>query len=266
MSLRRGAICYKLSEYNHYYVDTRLDFDKYLAKFKAKTRSTLRRKVQRLADTAAVAPLQHHAGAFQKFRTPRELDTFLKLAHGISPKTYQQRLFGQGIPTTEAFRSSVLRKANDGLARGYVLFSKGVPIAYTYCPMVRNRVLLYDYNGYDQQYSKLSPGTVMQYKIIEDLCNDPDIDLYDLCVGEDEHKYHFSTGSHRCADVVILEVNSKSMCSVVAHFVTAFASRQIGQALRSVGIKTFVKRLIRRNAFVSSRPSASSSDANVPVD
>lgn len=239
--LQNEVIVYNLSSYEHHYVDTQVSFEEYQKKFKSKTRSTLKKKVSKFFQDD---PGQNY---FRKFRTAEEIDSFIKLASLVSAKTYQHRLFGRGIPDNREFCLRARKQAQLGLVRGYLLYSEGNPVAYTYAPTVNQGVLLYDYNGYDPDYSKLSPGTVMQYKIIEDLCSDPDVRIYDLCTGEDDAKMLFSTDSRYCADVLVLRKSLGNMFLVMTHFALTSFSSGAGKFLSYLNLKSRLKKYIRRN-------------------
>jgi len=241
LSLQNEVIVYNLSSYEHHYVDTQISFEEYQKKFKSKTRSTLKKKVNKF--------FQDDPGRsyFRKFRIAEEIDSFVKLASVVSAKTYQHRLFGRGIPDNLDFCLRARRLADLGFLRGYLLYFDGKPIAYTYAPTVNEGVLLYDYNGYDPDYSNLSPGTVLQYKIIEDLCSDPAVKVYDLCTGEDEAKRLFSTGSRYCADILVLRKSLRNMFLVMTHFALTSFSRGAGNFLKCLNLKSRFKKYIRRN-------------------
>jgi CelD/BcsL family acetyltransferase involved in cellulose biosynthesis len=236
------AILHILSSYMHCYVNTSITFNEYQNKFSAKTRATLKRKVNKILKDGA------GGNVFRKYATPSEMEQFLQLAAEISPKTYQHRLFNRGLPTNMEFVSEVLRRASAGLVRGYILFIDHRPAAYTYGPIVGEGIILYDYNGYDPVYSALSPGTVMQYKIIEDLCADPHVRMYDLCVGEDQAKQLFSTHSVSCVDIVVLKRTWRNGTLVVSHWLLKLLSKAIGRALEVCEIKQRLKKLIRSHA------------------
>lgn len=241
LSFKNGVIVYNLSSYEHHYVDTQISFEEYQRKFKSKTRSTLKKKVTKF--------FQSNPGGnyFRKFRTAEEIESFVKLASLVSAKTYQHRLFGRGIPDNREFCLRASKQAELGLVRAYLLYFDDKPVAYTYAPTVNEGVLLYDYNGYDPDHSNLSPGTVMQYKIIEDLCLDPDVRIYDLCTGEDDAKRLFSTDSRYCADVLVLRKSLRNMLLVMTHFALTSFSRGAGKVLRCFNLKSRLKKYIRRN-------------------
>lgn len=242
VSVRNGVIVYCMATYHHRYVDTRKSFQEYQDKFKSKTRATLRKKVSRILREDQLT------NAFRKFKTAEEMDTFLKLAAVVSTKTYQHHLFGRGIPDSDEFCATTRKQAELGLVRGYLLSVEDKPVAYTYVPTVSTGVLLYDYNGYDPAYSKLSPGTVLQFKVIEDLCSDPEVQIYDLCTGDDEAKTLFATDSKYCADILILKKSLKNIFIIGLHVATTSVSKTVGTLLNRLNLKNRLKRYIRRNS------------------
>jgi CelD/BcsL family acetyltransferase involved in cellulose biosynthesis len=197
---------------------------------------------------AKVLREDHPKNAFKKFKTAQEIDMFLKLASVVSAKTYQHRLFNRGIPDNSRFCVHARKQAELGLVRGYLLYVDATPVAYTYVPAVNEGILLYDYNGYDPDYSRLSPGTVLQFKIIEDLCSDPEVMIYDLCTGEDDAKTLFSTDSKYCADILILKKSLKNFLIITSHAAITSFSKVIGRFLSRLNLKNRLKRYIRRNA------------------
>lgn len=242
ITVQDGVIVYCMARYDHHYVDVQTSFEDYLGKFKSKTRATLKKKAHKFLQVG------QDGAYFRKFTTPTEMDTFLKLAAVVSAKTYQHRLFDRGIPSSREFRLGVMEQAERNLVRGYLLYLGSIPVAYTFVPFVSEGVILYDYNGYDPEFGKLSPGTVIQYKVIEDLCLDRDAKIYDLCVGEDEHKTLFSTNSTYCADILILRSSLKNMLFVFTHHALASFSAKAGNILDRFQLKRRLKKLIRRGA------------------
>ncbi len=242
ISVQDGVIVYCMARYDHHYVNVQNSFEGYLGKFKSKTRATLKKKVHKFLQDG------QDGAYFRKFKTATEMDTFLKLAAVVSAKTYQHRLFDRGIPSSREFRRGVMEQAERNLVRGYLLYLGGIPVAYTFAPFVSEGVILYDYNGYDPEFGKLSPGTVIQYKVIEDLCLDRDAKIYDLCIGEDEHKTLFSTNSTYCADILILRSSLGNMLIVFTHHALAYVSAKAGIFLDRLQLKRRLKKLIRRGA------------------
>lgn len=242
IEFRDGVIVYCTSRYRHHYIDASVSFEEYQKKFKSKTRSTLKKKVTKFFQD------NPEGNFFRRFSTESEIETFIGLAGAVSSKTYQHHLFGRGLPQSKEFIADAKNKAKDGLVRGYLLYCHFKPVAYTYGPVMGGGVFLFDYNGYDPDYNKASPGNVLQFKTIEDLCSDKDIKIYDLCVGENEHKLLFSGASKYCADVLILKRSFRNVCLVLSNVAVSMVSKLVGNLLQKMNIKNWLKRFIRRNA------------------
>ena len=160
--LRNGRILYAPRQYRRFSIDLYGDFDRYMAGFAGKTRSGLRRKLRKFAE------LSGGVIDWRQYRTPEELARFFELARKVSAKTYQERLLSAGLPAHPAFVASSLTSSKADNVRAYLLFLRGEPISYLYCP-VSERVVAYDYLGYDPAYSSHSPGTVLQLLALEAL-------------------------------------------------------------------------------------------------
>jgi len=87
--------------------------------------------------------------------------------------------------------------------RTYILFDAGRPISYLFL-RVRDGVLLYEYVGYHPDFVHLSPGTVLQFDVMQRLFAEGGYRYFDFTVGDGQHKRQFSTGMVECVDLVIL--------------------------------------------------------------
>ena len=109
-------------------------------------------------------------------------------------------MLGTGLPDSSQFQNKMLDLANCGMARGYILFHGESPIAYLFCP-AKDDILFYQYVGYDPGYKRWSPGTVLQYMVLERLFDESKFRLLDFTEGEGPHNEFFSTESTLCADI-----------------------------------------------------------------
>lgn len=243
VSIHNKYVCVVDSVYRHYYVKTKGSFDQYLSVKNKKTVSTLMRKVRKIEN------LSKGGGCFEVYSSATELDEFLTLAIPISEKSYQQRLLGQGLPKTQQFRDDVLAKGSRGEMLGYILKIGDEPVAYNLCPRYGggNRVL-YDYTGYNPDFSNYSPGTVLQFKTIEDLFGREGVDYYDLCTGEGAHKNMFSTGFIRCGNIYFFSITIKHLSIFIFKAALVMVTFCAKQLLERVGFKARVKNFIRRFA------------------
>ncbi len=235
-------IRYVLAEYKHYYVDTEGSFEDFLGAMKGKTRNTLRRKVKKFSKA------QSSGTVFKQYTTPDELDEFFALAWRVSRKTYQERMMNMGLPQSEDFVAQQKELALGQGVMGFLLFFNQKPVAYVYGPLINGYSFLYDYVGFDPELGSLSPGTVLQYYIIEALYQDPRARYYDLCVGEGEHKRLFATGYVPCADVLYLKKTAAHTALILAHLACFKSNRLAVYVLNKLHLKDRLKKMFRRMA------------------
>ncbi|MBN8737801.1 MAG: GNAT family N-acetyltransferase [Xanthomonadales bacterium] len=230
---------YCFMQYRRCYVDLGQTFDDYVAKFSAKTRSTLRRKVKKYAE---------HCGGrirFEVYQTRAEVRTFLAHAHAVSKLSYQERLLHMGIPATEAFIGQAGALADGGNLMAYVLFDGERPVSYLYCP-VKDGIVGYAYLGYDPDYAKLSVGAVLHWLAIEQLFGTGRFRYLDFGEGESEHKLLFSTAQQHCVDMFLFRNTLRNKLLVVPHMLLKRFSTWTGALLERMGLKRAVRKFLRR--------------------
>jgi len=214
-------------------------FEDYLKQFSSKSRSTLRRKVRKYGQLCGGEP------DWRTYRTAAEMEEFYRLARDVSRKTYQERLLDAGLPESDEFRKELLAAAERDFTRGYLLFHESRPVAYLHCP-IHDGVVFYGHLGYDPEYAKWSPGTVLQHLALEQLFMEPDLRMFDFTEGEGQHKSFFATHSALCADIYYLRRSLRNRGLVRLHAVLEAFSRALVRQLDRLGLKERIKRLIRR--------------------
>jgi CelD/BcsL family acetyltransferase involved in cellulose biosynthesis len=192
-----GFIAGGRQDYRRHYIDMAGGFEDYMARFSGKTRSTLRRKARKLADEAGGYTVSEH-------RTPAEIEAFLGAALPLSARTYQARLLDAGLPGDPAARRAMLEAAEADRMRAFLLHAGGAPVAYLSLPVV-GATLIYAHLGYDPDWARLSPGTVLQMDALERLFAEQRYRWFDFTEGEGPHKAMFGTHSAACTSLVLLE-------------------------------------------------------------
>lgn len=237
--LRRktGHLFYAPRRYQRHWAALDGNFDAYLAKLSGKTRSTLKRKRRKFETDAG-------GHDFRVYRTPEEMTEFHRLARPISAGSYQERLLGQGLPTSDDFQEAMRKLAAGDQVRGYLLFHREKAVAYTYAP-VEDGAVIYDHTGFDAAYRALSPGTVLQLLVLESLFAEGRFRLFDFTEGEGAHKALFGTHSHACMDLYILPYGFGAFGSVIAQTAIERSSEIIAQGLEQIGAKRRLKSLLR---------------------
>lgn len=238
LSQDRSFIRYVTLQYAHCYIDLRIGLEAYRAKFSAKTRSTLTRKLRKF---------QEHCGGSLKWKTYASadvVDEFHRLAREVSAKTYQERLLDAGIPGDPAFVERMRLLAAEDKLRAYVLFHDERPVSYLYCP-VEDRQVIYAYLGYDPEYMKHSVGTVLQWLALEQLFEERKFDIFDFTEGQSEHKRLFATHEVPRANVMFVRRSLRHVLIVRAHWAMQKLSAAAGELAQRWGVKASLRRLLR---------------------
>lgn len=237
-----GTLRYVTWQYDRQLVRLDGDFSSYEDGLSGKTRSTLRRKVRKFLKES---PSEE---AFRVFRTPEELREFWTDARQVSKLSYQERLLGEGLPASPDYVEALTRRAEKQTVVGWIAYVAGVPVAYTVGDVLEPDVIAYGHTGYDPAYSKLSPGTVLQYLVLRFLFDETDFGVYDLCVGEAQHKRLFANDSQLCADIVYLKTNVRNRVVLLSHRTWSAINDGVLRGLELIRLKKVIKRIIRRQA------------------
>lgn len=240
IKIKDGYIQHVVSVYRHFFVSTSAGFDDYLSRFKGKTLNSLKRKLKKVEKS------NREKESCVCFQFENDVEIFLDIAKSISEKSYQEKLLGRSLPTGDEFIIKLKSLAASGNFRGYILYAEDTPIAYNLCPIYGDGIMLYDYTGYDPEYSRYSAGTVLQYNIIEQCFSDPNIHAYDLCTGEGKHKEFFANGSTPCCDVYFFPVNARFFLLVYSRYLIESSAKLLIGIMDKAGIKNRIKTFIRR--------------------
>ena len=237
-SLRPGAVVYAPRQYRRFSIQLSGNFEQYMARFSGKTRSGIRRKLRKFAEASG--------GCIdcRAYRTPAQMSLFFPLARKVSSKTYQERLLKSGFPGDPEFLASELTLSENDCVRAYVLFLNGHPVSYLYCK-VKDKIVSYDYHGYDPAYAKLSPGAVLQVLALEALFAEQRFTTFDFTEGEGQHKERFSTGHRLCGDVYVIRRRIMPISFVLVHHAVNTTSASAGNLLNKVKLKLPLRRLLR---------------------
>jgi CelD/BcsL family acetyltransferase involved in cellulose biosynthesis len=240
--LSRHWIRYARHRYERHFIDLAGTYEGYLAKFSAKSRNTLRRKLRRFSE---------HSGGhidFRAYRSPEELAVFHGHARCVSRETYQELMFDMGLPSGRGFQAQMAALAREDRVRAFLLFLHGEPISYLYCP-VRDGVVQYQFLGYREAYARFSPGTVLLMHALESLFAEHRFQYFDFTEGAGGgggHKEFFATDSRRCADVCYLRPSISNVLLVLGHGAMDSVSGTAGRTLDRIGLKKGVKQWLRR--------------------
>lgn len=236
-------LVYTPYSFNNRFVDLRSigTFDAYLQQFSSKSRSTLQRKVRKFEQSS-----QGRIDC-RLYRTSEEVAEFLRIARPLSAGTYQARLLGAGLPESPEFQNHAVAMAAAGRVRAMLLFLNQAPVAFVFC-FCTDGVATFDYVGFDTQFRELSPGTVLQFMLLQNLFSDGDCSIFDFTEGENEQKRLFGTSFQRCAKSYVFRYSIRAALAVTIHRRLNTMTERLGAWLHRFGLKAKLRALIRRTA------------------
>lgn len=238
---RRGAwLVYVRGEEKSFFIEIEGTFEDYLRRFTAKKRRDLKRIVRHFPET-------DRGPAFTVAKRPEDMEEFQRKAVEISRHTYQAKLFKAGMPEGHEYLEKMKEIAAQGLARGYLLWLEGTPVAFGWCAGQGDQ-LNYLVTGYLPSYARLSPGTALFYHLLEDVFGERAFRVFSFGTGEIWYKEYFSTGWYSFVDAIVLRPTGRHHVLARIHFVLERGNEEAGRFLERWGVKRAVKRIVRRLA------------------
>jgi len=193
-----------------YFIDLRPgSFNDYLSKFSSKSRNTLKRKLRQFVDRS------EGKIDFRIYTSPDDVIEFRRQALKVSALSYQNGL-GFGIPESPQFETHLLEESAKGRMCGFVLFGRNTPVAYVFC-RVDQGIVTYSYCGYDPEFAKLSPGTVLLFLIVEWLFRDGKFKMFDLGNDSWDYKAALATGGVKYFKVIWFPKTAANLIMIGIH-------------------------------------------------
>src|SRR5713226_1741140 len=197
--------------------------EEYLSRMSSKTRSTLRKKAKKLAESAG--------GKLEMTRIDSEhqVGDFLAQAVRVSRNSWQHEILGNRISDSEDERAWGQRLARVGLLRNYLLKCGGRSCAF---------VVGYQFNGvfhdvelgYDREFSEHSPGTILLHMLIQDLCDHQPPALLNFGMGDADYKRRFGDVKREDMSIVVFRKSLNNYLLVRSHALL----RSLVRAVRSI--------------------------------
>jgi hypothetical protein len=239
MTVQNNKLYYIRSVYNNFFIDLS-DYDSfadYLTKFSKKSRATLKRKVRKAEKEGFSYKIYQHAD---------EVDEFHLHACAVGEHTYQNRLFNSSIPNDEDYKAQMKNLAEKDAFLGLILFKDNKPCAYLYLPIIED-VYIYAYLGYIQEFSKFSPGTILQFYAFEKIFDEKlKASYFDFTEGDGQHKEFFATDKRICCNCLVFEKTFSIMFLLKTQMMFDAFSGFLGKILDKYNLRAKIKKIIRR--------------------
>lgn len=178
-------------------------FEEFKSTRSRKSRANLRRYMKRL--------LRDHGDClrWKCYRHDVDLDRLAREMEIVAAKTYQRGL-GQGFENNaEQRRLMEIGFARDGF-RVYMLYINDQPSAF-WSGYSYGKVFITETPGFDPAYRSYGIGNFVLMKLIEDLCDDEEIEILDYGFGDAEYKQSFSSEKTMKAHIPIFAPTFKGL-------------------------------------------------------
>ena len=215
------------------------DFSEYLSTFRKKKRYNLKRNVRILSDAV------NNDYNMEKVSRPEQVEKFLVAVDYIYERCWQKNAYGSHQHSTAeniAYHQSIARL---GWLRSYLLICSGKPAAYIIGYQYKGRYY-YEYIGYDQNWSQLSPGTVLTYLMIEDLHRSDRPEILDFGYGENTYKQIFGNYSYEADNTGVVRKGSKMHVVMLVQLALSRLYISVSEILAKTGLDKKARKLLKR--------------------
>jgi hypothetical protein len=230
---RDVTVLYPFPPQQHWWIDFPSNPADYWKKFSNKTRSTFRRKA---------AQLKHSLRCFSQ---PAEVSEFLEKAHEVSGRSWQAKRQGLRIANSEGERRLFHFLASQNAWRSYVLESDQKPLAFVVGIQWRG-TFTFDESGFDTAYADQSPGTVLLYRLLEDLIARDTPQRFDFGSGDGGHKQLFGNRQTMSGPVLLFRRGVRPLLAWSIMRAQYAVSKCLRACLKQGRLLSVVRKLYRR--------------------
>jgi Acetyltransferase (GNAT) domain len=213
-------------------------FEEFLASRTRKVRSGVRYDAKRLEQR-----LGDHL-QFLRLDAPEDFERVFRDVVRVADLTYQRGL-GAGFADTSERRRLTKLSLDRGWFRAWVLYEDETPIAFWQGNVYRG-VYHSGTTGYDPAYRSDRVGIYLLMRVIEDLCGEPGVDLFDFGFGDADYKRHFSDESWDESDFVVFAPTPRAVAINVRRTAVMASAQGVRRGLERLGLIDRAKAAWRR--------------------
>jgi Acetyltransferase (GNAT) domain len=238
-SLHDGVIAWRIArkERHWWLIQMPGSFDEYVASLPERTRRHITRDCRKF---------EIEAPDFRVIQLPDEVEIFLRDAERISRLTYQWKL-GCGLRNDEDTRERLIRLAKNGALRCYIVYLSGNPCAFGWGEL-SHRTFVFQVTGYDPRYRKLSPGTALIMRMIRDLIQNTECEVFDFKWGSEEgYKSRLGNFSLACVPMQVAQIyRPYSLLIIVLDQMLTLFKKLAGSIIEQGPLKQRLRTTLRR--------------------
>lgn len=231
----------------HWNMDLARTYEEVLKGLSHELRKEIKRTTKRIQADFDCAEVKY-------FERPDEIEPMLRDIECVAAKSYQRKI-GVGFHDTELLRQHVLLQARKGWLRGYVLYVGANPIAFS-LGCLYGGVFYSDDIAFDPDFSRYSPGTVLQARVLEDLCARQASGI-DFGPGDALYKARFGTMRRDQASLYLFPSTFRGVALNSLRTLTALANEAAKAVVGGAGVLPRIKRALRgKKALTPQRATA----------
>lgn len=180
----------------------------------------------------------------ERITTLEDLPRYLESVHALSKVSWQGQKLGQVIEPNSPAAKRIEDFTRKRWFRGYLLRSDKDVIAFV-IGFQSDGVYDYQKIGYDPKWAAYSPGNVMLYRLIEDLCTHDPAELIDLGGGDSQYKRVFGTDSFDEQNVYLMRRSAYTAVARATHGAFTAVSAATRAGLQRTGLLERARRVLR---------------------
>jgi CelD/BcsL family acetyltransferase involved in cellulose biosynthesis len=217
----------------HWYIEFPSPAEAYWKGISSKARYKLRRKA-RAFDHRLIAIRERH-----------QVRTFFETARHISARSWQGKRLGLRIRASPAEVRKAEILADAGAFRSYLLErDDGTPLAFVLGSQWHGRYF-HEETGYDMEFAELSPGIVLQYRLLEDLIAHDTPRILDFGAGDAEYKRTLGNLRKGSGKLILMRRGGRPLAAHAVAGISRAAERGARDMLRRMGVYERARRLYR---------------------
>ncbi len=187
------------------------------------------------------------AAEYRCYTKPEDLEQALHDVRQIDEASYQSKI-GAGFDPGELAMKKMRWLCGHGMSRIYLLYLDGRPVAF-YQGFLYKDTYWASHTGFDDEFRHLSAGTAVFHHVLEDLCRQGGVKMFEFGLGDSGYKEVYASEHAMHVETLLFRRSWRGVQLMVLRLVTG-AVRTIAYALlERTGLLKWLKTRWRRRVM-----------------
>jgi hypothetical protein len=197
------------------------------------------------------------------YRELSDVNYLIDVACRIVESTYKSGL-AVGFTNSAVNRALLEKNAGDGQLRAYILYVGDEPCAFQF-DVRHGKIQFTEFGSFDPRWSRGSPGMVLLIKVLEQLCEDSDVNIMDYGFGHALYKSKFGTNHWIEENVCIYAPRLRPVLVNMAMSANMACYVLLSRAAKWLNMDSWIKRNWRRMVHKSNHKDSTKKKENVEL-